>query len=69
MNEFNYRKLRGKITEMYGSQTAFAKILNVVPLTVSRKLCGESSFTRDEMLKWATALGIERDEITAYFFE
>lgn len=67
--EFNYSKLKGKIVERYGSQEKFAVKLCCAPLTVSRKLNGQTAFTREDIIVWATLLNIKRKEIPEYFFE
>lgn len=67
--EFNYSKLKGRIVEKYGTQGKFADALGVNQMTVSRKLNGENSFTRNDMLVWADMLAIDRKDIVNYFFE
>lgn len=64
-----YAKLKGRIIEKYGTQGNFAKALGVVQMTVSRKLNGSVSFSREDMLIWADLLQIERKDIPDYFFE
>ena len=67
--DFNYAKLKGRIVEKYGTQGRFAEELGVAQNTVSRKLNGENSFTRNDMLIWAELLEIDRSKIGSYFFE
>ena len=66
---FKYAKLKGRIVEKFGTQGKFAEALGVVPMTVSRKLTGETTFTREDMVAWSTLLCIDREEIPNYFFE
>ena len=61
-------KLRGKIVEKYRTQANFAEKLGVVPLTISRKLSGESPFSTTEIYVWCKLLDIPTDEIMQYFF-
>lgn len=64
-----YPKLKAKITEVYGSQTAFADKIGLQPITVSRRLNGKTAFTRDEIMQWAGVLGIKKNQIASYFFD
>lgn len=66
--EFDFSKLRGRIVEKYNSQAEFSRVLGVVPLTVSRKVNGETPFTSTEITKWCDKLEIPTDEIQTYFF-
>ncbi len=52
--EYDYRKLRGKIIEVFGSQTKFAKALGVSDRTVSLKLNNERGWTQEEINKSMT---------------
>lgn len=66
--EFDFSKLRGRIVEKYRSQAEFARKLEKVPLTVSRKLNGENPFTSDDIKVWCELLEIPAEEIQVYFF-
>lgn len=66
--EFNYRKLRGRIVEKFGSMTAFADALGVSKQVISRKLNNKDGFTRDKILEWSEALEIPAEDYAAYFF-
>ena len=61
-------KLRGKITEIYGHQTHFAKALGVSDSTLSQKLTNKRNMKRDEIERWCELLKIQKEEIPAYFF-
>lgn len=65
---FNYSKLEGKIVEVFKTRAAFAKALGIAEETLSRKLNNKSLFTHEEMCKSCELLGIEVNEIPAYFF-
>lgn len=65
---FEYRKLRGRIIEKFGSQGKFAEFLNVSEVTVSNKLRGVTQFSQDDIVNWCEALEIPLDEAGAYFF-
>ena len=47
---FDYSKLRGKITEIYGSQLAFVKDLGTSENTFSRKLNNKVRFSVDDII-------------------
>lgn len=66
---YNYRKLRGKIREIYGTQAAFAKALGIAESTLSLKLCNKTEWEQTEMLKGMTLLGEDASAISMYFYE
>lgn len=65
---FNYNKLRGKIIEKFGTQSAFSKAMRVSERTLSLKLNGRIYFVQDEIALVAELLGIPQEEIQVYFF-
>ena len=65
---FEYRKLRGKIIEAFGSYGNFAEALNISAVTVSNKLCCKTQFSQDDICDWCKALSIPLEEAGAYFF-
>lgn len=65
---YNFSKLRGKIVEVYGTIQAFAGAIGITPLSVGKKLSGKSEWTRDEIMKSCSALGIKTADILEYFF-
>ncbi len=69
MNSNYYPALKGKIAAEYGSQQAFAKVVGLEPITVSRRLNGQTAFTRDEIMRWSAALHIKKKDIISYFFD
>ncbi|MDQ0202515.1 DUF739 family protein [Pectinatus haikarae] len=65
---FDYSKLRGRIVEKYGTQGAFARALGVSERTVSLKLNNRIFFSQDEINRSLFLLGINVNDVTAYFF-
>ena len=65
---FDYSKLRGRIREILGTQSMFAKLLGISEATLSKKLNNETDFTQSEMNKSCELLKFESSEIPAYFF-
>lgn len=65
---YDYSKLLGKIVEKFGKRSAFAKALNVSEHTLSMKLNSKISFKQEEIINACRLLGIDFEEIPAYFF-
>lgn len=65
---FTYNKLRGRIVEICGSQSEFAKRVGQSEQIISAKLSGNSSFTQDNIISWSTVLDIDQNDIGSYFF-
>lgn len=66
---FDYRKLRGRIIEKFGTQGCFARALGVSERTLSLKLNNKIFFSQDEITKISELLNISVDKIQIYFFE
>lgn len=65
---FETNKLRGRIIEKFGSQTAFCSAVGNCTSHVSSYLKGKTTLSQDTIAKWAAALDIPSDELDAYFF-
>lgn len=65
---YTYNKLRGRIIEKYGSQSAFADEIGRSQVSVSRKLQCKSEFSQEDMNTWARFLDIGLSEYGVYFF-
>lgn len=66
--QYAYRKLRGRITEIFGTQAAFSLVLGISRNSVSKKLKGKTEFTQSEIERWAKFLEIKKEEYVEYFF-
>lgn len=64
----SYSKLRGKIREIFGTQEAFAAAMGANTATISGKLNGKSDWTRAEMERACSLLGISMYDMADYFF-
>lgn len=64
----NVPKLKGRIVEKFGSQSAFAEAWGKSDSYVSAKLLGSISFTYDDISEWVKILEIETCDIGIYFF-
>ena len=65
---FRYNKLRGRIVEVFGSQSKFAEEIGQSEQNITAKLAGRSSFTQDNIVTWCQALNIDQADICSYFF-
>ena len=65
---FDYRKLRGKIKEVFGTQDNFAKALGIGRVSLSQRLNNYLDFSQREINKACILLNISKEEIPTYFF-
>lgn len=65
---FNYNKLKGKIVEVFGSQSAFAKEMEWSERTLSLKMNGRVSWKQVDILKAVSLLNLSENDIQEYFF-
>lgn len=65
---YKYRKLRGRITEIFGTQAAFALALGLSKNSVSKKLTGKTEFSQSDVEQWAKLLNIQRSEYGEFFY-
>ncbi|MEI3225549.1 MAG: DUF739 family protein [Lachnospiraceae bacterium] len=66
---FNYERLRLKIRQMCGTQENFAKKLGIGRVSLNLRLNNKADFSQEEIHKACDILGIDRKEISKYFFE
>ena len=65
---FNYNKLRGKITEVFGTQSCFAVAMGWSERTLSLKLNGERAWKQPDICKAIQLLYLDKENIAEYFF-
>ena len=65
---FDFSKLRGRIKEIYGTQTAFAVAMLMNEATLSNKLNNNVEFSPKEILRACLLLSIELKDVNIYFF-
>ena len=63
----NYSKLRGRIKEKYGTQTAFSQAMGMNYTTLSYKLNDKSEWNGPEIAKACELLDIPPQEIPIFF--
>lgn len=66
--KFDYSKLRGRIKEVYKTETEFAKELGLSTVSLSGRLNNKLNFEQSEMLKIGELLEIEKEDLHNYFF-
>jgi transcriptional regulator with XRE-family HTH domain len=66
--DWEYNKLRGKIKETCGTQDRFARRLGIGRVSLSQRLNNQLEFSQDEIFKSCDILGIDANDIPAYFF-
>ena len=66
--KYDYRKLRGLIREVFGTEGAFAEALNRSQNYLSKVFKGESYFSQKDIDLGSELLGILPHEIGTYFF-
>lgn len=64
----DYRKLKGRIIEKYGSQTAFAKAIGLSERSLSLKLNNIRDWKQPEIIKAMELLTIPENALRDYFF-
>jgi transcriptional regulator with XRE-family HTH domain len=66
--KFDYSKLRGKIREIFRTQSAFAEAMGISSTSLSAKLNNNVEFTQKEIDKAVELLKIAKEDIPTYFF-
>lgn len=64
----DYSKLRGKIKEVFGSETSFSEAMGYNRSTISAKLNNRSEWTRADIEKACDLLRIPLTDVALYFF-
>lgn len=65
---YDYGKLRGRIREKFGTQSAFAKVVGLSDVSVSNKLNNNVEWGQEEIERSVRALDIAYTDIHSYFF-
>lgn len=65
---FNYDKLRGRIKEIFKTQSSFAVAMLMEESTLSNKLNNKVEFSSKEIIRACLLLSINLNEINPYFF-
>lgn len=65
---FNYDKLKGKIVEVFGTQSSFANAMEWSERTLSLKMNGAVPWKQTDICKATELLGLDDSDIPVYFF-
>lgn len=68
MPEYDYSKLKGRITEKIGTNQAFARAMGWSVITQSKKMNGKVYWTQGDISRAIKVLDIPETEINVYFF-
>lgn len=66
---FIHNKLKGRIIEILGSNTAFIKKMEISNASFYSKINGKREFTDEEIYKACKILRIEPTDVYEYFFK
>lgn len=66
---YDYRKLKGRITEIFGSQKKFAQAMNWSERTLVLKLSNRVYWKQSEIERACKVLEIPIEEAVEYFFK
>lgn len=66
--KYDYSKLRGRIREKFGTESAFAAYLGMNRATLSAKLNGRVQMDQYAIAVFCRALDIPTEQIGIYFF-
>lgn len=66
--DYDYRKLRGRIIEKYGTLQSFAIAMHWSERTLSLKMNGKRYWKQPDIDMAASLLGIQKNEFVTYFF-
>ena len=66
---FNYRKLKGRIVEICGSQIEFAKAMRLSERTISLKMQGKIQWRQNEIMDALRVLKLTPNDVQEYFFD
>lgn len=66
--KFDYKKLNGKIVEVFSTQYNFAKAMDMSEHSLSNKLNNKVGWKTSEIAKASMLLHLSQKEIGTYFF-
>lgn len=66
---YNYSKLLGRIAEKGETRESLCEKIGLSTVALRNKLQGKTQFKQDEIQKIAEVLGIEPEDLSAYFFD
>ena len=64
----SYSKLKGRITEIFGTREAFANAMDIDPSSLSAKLNNKTTWKREDIELACELLHIPIEQVHLYFF-
>ena len=68
INTFDYRKLKGRIVEKYGTQSAFFAKVGITKNAGSLKMQQKTGLSQDDIVRWCKLLDIDLKDIGPFFY-
>ena len=65
---YDYTILLERIEQVFDTQIAFGKAMNISEATISKKLTNKSDWRQDEIMAACKVLGIKKEFISEIFF-
>lgn len=65
---YQYKKLRGRIIEKFGTQEKFAKEIGISETALSKKMQCKTGISQSDICLWSKLLGISPNDYGEYFF-
>ena len=65
---FEYKRLKGRIVEKYGTMREFAGLLGISPAMLTKKMTGRAGFSQADMIRCCNLLDIALKDIGSFFF-
>lgn len=65
---FEYKKLRGKIIEKYGTQGKFAEAIGISENALSKKMTCITGLSQDDIILWSELLDIQKSDFGDFFY-
>lgn len=68
MKSYEYRKLKGRIVEKYGTMAAFAEALGLSKQSLSLKMTGKVGLSQEDIEQWSELLDIQQEDYGIFYF-
>lgn len=68
MKSYEYRKLKGRIVEKYGTMAAFADALGLSKQSLSLKMTGKVGLSQEDIEQWSELLDIQQEDYGIFYF-
>lgn len=65
---YEYKKLRGRIIEKFGTQERFSKEIGISETSLSKKMKCKTGISQADICLWSKLLDISPEEYGVYFF-